>query len=153
MINSFDIEKVFVVATQRENEAYEFYIKAARKVADPNVKEVFQQLAQDEKGHFELLERFRANPVEIMKISPPASDWKIAESESLPTLSTDMKPKDAIALAMKKEQQAVDFYRSLSAASTAAEIRSMFDNLANMELTHKHRLERVFVDIGYPEVF
>jgi len=153
MNDSFDIEKLFVIATQRETEAYEFYAAAARKVADPNVQEVFQQLARDEKEHFELLERFRANPVKIMKISPPATDWKIAESESMPTLSTDMKPKDAIALAMKKEQQAVDFYRSLSSASTTAEIRFMFDNLANMELTHKHRLESTFVDIGYPEVF
>jgi len=153
MAEPFDIEKLFVIATQRENEAYEFYRQAARKVADPNVKEIFLKLARDEQKHFELLERFRANPEKIMKICPPAADWKIAESESLPTLSTDMKPKDAIALAMKKEQQAVDFYRSLSAASTTADIRSMFDNLANMELTHKHRLERIFVEIGYPEVF
>ena len=153
MAEPFEIEKLFVIATQRENEAYEFYGQAARKVADPNVKEIFLKLARDEQKHFELLEQFRANPEKIMKICPPAADWKIAESESLPTLSTDMKPKDAIALAMKKEQQAVDFYRSLSAASTTADIRSMFDNLANMELTHKHRLERIFVEIGYPEVF
>jgi len=153
MAEPFDIEKLFVIATQRENEAYEFYRQAARKVADPNVKEIFLKLARDEQKHFELLERFRANPEKIMKICPPAADWKIAESESLPILSTEMKPKDAIALAMKKEQQAVDFYRSLSSASTAVDIRSMFDNLANMELTHKHRLERIFVDIGYPEVF
>jgi len=153
MTDPMDIEKLFVIATQRENEAYAFYAAAARKVADPSVKEIFQQLAQDERGHFEKLERFRANPVEVMKIRPPAADWKIAEAEDLPTLSTNMKPKDAIALAMKKEQQAVNFYRSLAAASTAADIRSMFENLANMELTHKHRLEKIFVDIGYPEVF
>ncbi len=153
MINPFDIEKLFVIATQRETEAYEFYSDAARKVSDPNVKDVFLQLAKEEKGHFELLERFRMNPVEIMKIAPPSADWKIAESEDMPTLSTEMKPKDAIALAMKKEQQAVDFYRSLSEVSSTADTRQMFDNLANMELTHKHRLESIFIDIGYPEVF
>lgn len=153
MMNSFDIEKLFLIAAQRENEAYEFYTAAANKVADPNVREIFQQLARDEKGHYELIERFRSNPQEIMKISPPATDWKVAESENMPPLSTNMKPKDAIALAMKKELQAVDFYRSLSSASISEETRLMFDNLANMELGHKHRLENIFVEIGYPEVF
>jgi len=153
MINPLDIEQLFVIATQRENEAFEFYSAAARKVGDPSVRAMFQQLAKDEQGHFELLERFRSNPTDIMKIAPPAADWKVAESEAMPPLSTDMKPRDAIALAMKKEQQAVEFYRALGAAATTAETRHMFENLANMELGHKHRLENMFIDVGYPEVF
>jgi hypothetical protein len=32
-------------------------------------------------------------------------------------------------------------------------MKDVFNNLANMELGHKHRLETVFVDIGYPEAF
>jgi bifunctional DNase/RNase len=36
---------------------------------------------------------------------PP--DYKVAESVELPEITIDMKPADAIALAMKKEQQAV----------------------------------------------
>ncbi|MBN1296925.1 ferritin family protein [bacterium] len=153
MADYFELEKLFVVATQREIEAYEFYAEAARVTKDRNVKEIFQQLAQEERGHFELLERFRANPADLITVSAPSSDWKIAESEEMPTLSTEMKPKDAIALAMKKEQQAVDFYRSLSSAATTSETRFMFENLANMELTHKHRLENMYIDVGYPEVF
>ena len=152
-MKSPDIEHVFAVATRRETEAYEFYSAAARKVGDPNVRDLFKQLALDEKGHFELLEKFRSNPTEMTKISAPSSDWKVAETEKMPTLSIDMKPKDAIALAMKKEQQAVDIYRSLSSSAIAADVRKMFDNLANMELSHKRRLENIFVDIGYPEVF
>jgi len=27
------------------------------------------------------------------------------------------------------------------------------ENLANMEMGHKHKLENAFVEIGYPEVF
>ena len=153
MANKYDVENLFVIATRRELEAYEFYSEAARKVGDPGVQRIFSDLARDEKGHFELLERFRANPMDIMKISPPSSDWKIAESEDLPTLSTNMKPKDAIALAMKKEQQAVEFYRSLSSAASSPETRLMFENLANMELSHKHKLENMYIDVGYPEVF
>ena len=41
MINPLDIEQLFVIATQRENEAYEFYAAAARKVENPNVRAMF----------------------------------------------------------------------------------------------------------------
>ena len=88
-----------------------------------------------------------------MKIAPPAADYKVAEATELPALSIEMKPADAIALAMKKEQEAVEFYRGLADGSDDAEIKKIFENLVNMELTHKNRLENVFVEIGYPEVF
>ncbi len=152
-MQSNPIEELFSIATRRETEAYEFYSSAAKKIQDINVKSIFEELAREEMGHYELLEKFRIDPTLMMKIAAPASDWKIAESEELPKLSTDLKPKDAIALAMKKEQQAVEFYHSLSKASQDSGTRSMFDNLANMELNHKHKLENMFVSIGYPEVF
>ena len=152
-MNSEQIEKLFSIAKNRELEAHQFYLSVSEKVKDPNVKGIFAQLAREEMGHYELLETFRNDPTASMKISAPPTDWKVAEAEELPKLSTDLKPRDAMALAMKKEQQAVEFYRSLSAAATDTETRSMFDNLANMELGHKHRLEKLFVDIGYPEAF
>lgn len=88
----------------------------------------------------------------MMKIQAPP-DYKVAETTELPKLSIDMKPADAIALAMKKEQQAVEFYRALGESATDASVKKIFENLTNMELGHKHRLENVFVEIGYPEVF
>ena len=78
---------------------------------------------------------------------------KVAEATELPKLTLDMQPADAIALAMKKEQQAVEFYRDLSKHCADQEIGKIFENLANMELTHKQKLENVFVEIGYPEAF
>ncbi|NUM37164.1 MAG: ferritin family protein [Candidatus Brocadiae bacterium] len=147
------IEQLFSIAVRRETEAYEFYTSAAKKVKDTNVKSIFEKLAKEEMGHYELLEKFRIDPTLLMKISAPSSDWKIAETQELAKLSIEMKPVDAIALAMKKEQQAVEFYRALSSASADASTKKMFDNLANMELTHKHQLENMFVNIGYPEVF
>lgn len=151
-MDQIQLEQLFSIATKRELEAKEFYTGVAKKVSSTAVREIFEQLAREEMGHFEFLEKFRSDPSMTMKISAPAADWKVAESQELPPLRLDMKPSDAIGLAMKKEQQAVEFYRTL-AASAASDVRDMFDNLANMELGHKHKLEKVFVDIGYPEVF
>jgi rubrerythrin len=152
-MNSNEIELAFSTASARELEANAFYSRVAKSAANPDVQAVFKQLAEEEMGHFEMIEKFRADPTLSMKIGAPGQDYKLAEATELPPFSDNMKPADAIALAMKKEQQAVEFYKGLSAASTDAGLKSIFDNLANMELGHKHRLENVFVDIGYPEAF
>ena len=152
-MDQMQAEQIFSAAIMREIEAYEFYQQVADRAKDMSVKEVFQQLAKEELGHRELLESFKYDATKIMKIQAPSADYKIAEATPLPALSIDMKPADAIALAMKKEQQAVEFYRSMGAAATDADIKRMFENLANMELGHKHRLENVFIEVGYPEVF
>ena len=151
-MDQIQLDRLFSMAAKRELEAKEFYTGVAETMSSTAVREIFEQLAREEMGHFELLEKFRLDPSMTMKISAPPSDWKVAESQELPPLSLDMKPADAIGLAMKKEQQAVEFYRSL-AASASPDIRDIFENLANMELGHKHKLEIAFVDIGYPEVF
>jgi rubrerythrin len=88
-----------------------------------------------------------------MKFAAPPSDFKIAEATELPVLSFDAKPADAIALAMKKEQQAVEFYRALAQTALDNGLKQVLESLATMELGHKHRLETIFVDIGYPEAF
>ena len=152
-MNTPKIEELFTIAVRREMEAYEFYFSAAQRMKDTNVKDIFEQLAKEEMGHYELIEKFRNDPTSIMKISAPSADWKVAESEELPKLTIDMKLKDAIALAMKKEQQAVEFYRALAGSTTDGAVKAMFENLANMELGHKRRLETIFMDVGYPEAF
>lgn len=146
-------DAILVAAIGQELEAHHFYSEAARRVANSGVRETFLQLAKDELGHKELLERVRDDPSLESKIGAKVTDYKIAESEPLPQLTIEMTPKDAIALAMKKELQAVELYRSFAASSMLSEVRKLFENLSMMELGHKAKLETIFVDIGYPEVF
>jgi rubrerythrin len=152
-MDTLEINRVFSMAARREMEANAFYSKVAKSSENSEVREVFEQLAKEELGHFELLEKLKNDPSLPMKIPAPQQDYKLAEATEFPSLADVTIPKDAIALAMKKEQQAVEFYRNLSETAQDSELRDIFQNLANMELGHKHRLETVFVDIGYPEVF
>lgn len=151
-MDKIELEKIFSVAIKREIKAHEFYKDVAAKVKNDDVKKVFEQLSAEEMTHMETLERLKADPTAAMKFEAPP-DYKVAEATDTQELTLDMKPKDAITLAMKKEQEAVEFYRALSASTSEASIKAIFDNLANMELNHKARLENVFVEIGYPEVF
>ena len=84
---------------------------------------------------------------------PIPIDYKIAEATDSPALSFDMKLADAIALAMKKELSAAEFYKGLAKTATDSKFKETFLELANMELGHKTRIENLFIEVGYPEVF
>jgi rubrerythrin len=71
----------------------------------------------------------------------------------LPALTTEMKPADALALAMKKEQYAVTFYQKLAAQTDDEQVKMMLLEIANMELNHKQNLENAYTDIAYVEAF
>ncbi|MDX9746120.1 MAG: ferritin family protein [Syntrophales bacterium] len=147
------LEKIFSDAIEREIESFEFYQTVSQRVTNQDVKRTFEELAQEELGHKALLTRFREDPDLLTKINIPSQDYKVAEATELPKFDINMKPADAIALAMKKEEEAVKFYRGMAAISQDEEIKKQFEYLAGMELGHKTRLENVFVEIGYPEVF
>jgi rubrerythrin len=64
-----------------------------------------------------------------------------------------MKPADAIALAMKKEEEAMVQYKQMAESCSQPEKKQVFLDLAAMEQGHKQKMENAFVDIGYPEVW
>ena len=147
------LDDLLSTAIAREVEANAFYRQVAERSTNPNVRNIFADLAAEELGHQKLLEGVKRDPNLMRRFSAPAADYRVAEATALPALSIDMKPADAIALAMKKEQQAVEFYLDLAARASDSELVSSLNALANMEKGHKTRLEDVFVQIGYPEVF
>ena len=57
-----------------------------------------------------------------------------------------MKPYDAIGLAMKAEEEAMQMYQALANSSTSPDQKEMFLALANMEKSHKVKLEGPHLD-------
>ncbi len=146
-------KEILKMAVGNEVEAYEFYRDAAAKMKDPAMKKTFQELADEESGHKVLLEGYLSNEMKDMKFSDE-KDYKVAETVEAPqALSTDMAFKDAIALAMKKEQEAMEMYQQFADASEGAKQKETFLELAKMEKGHKVRLEGIYTDIAFTEVW
>lgn len=152
-MNTTNINELFDFALKQENEASAFYEELANKMQNPGVKQIFEELAEDEKGHATLIENYKKDPSLQDRFHKPMHDYKVAETQDMPPLSTDMLPRDAIALAMKREQEAANFYNALAQSAINPLEKGILESLANMELGHKQILENVFVEIGYPEVF
>jgi rubrerythrin len=80
-------------------------------------------------------------------------DYKISKTIERPTVTIDMKPLDGLKLAIKKEEDAMELYKGLSAASKDADMKKIFDSLAKMETSHKARLEDIYTNQAFPEAW
>ena len=139
-------------AIKDEIEAAHFYATVADKVENAFLKELFTTFSQEEQKHRRLLETFRDDPsmgIGFEKIP----DFNVSETVEMPELSLEMKPVDAIALAMKKEEAAMRQYNRMAELCADPDRKRLFLELAAMEREHKIKMEAAFVDIGYPEVW
>jgi len=151
-MNTNHYKEILRMAIKNEIEAYEFYLSAAEKSKTANLKETFKELAQEEMNHKKTLEAFINNESKQMQFQS-VTDYKITETVDLPQLTTDMSFKDGIALAMKKELEAMDMYNKFAKASADASQREIFLQLAKMEQGHKTKLEELYTNTAYTEVW
>ena len=151
-MNFDQYKEIIEFAISNEIETQEFYDAAANKINDPYPKEMFKKFATDEKGHEKILKGILSKDT-IDQYFDESTDYEVAETVDKPKLSTDMKPADAIALAMKNEEEAMKQYTDLAEACLDITKKQVFLDLASMERGHKLKMEKVFVDIGYPEVW
>ena len=143
-------DRIMLESIAAEIAARDFYRQAAERIAESATRDVFLSLSADEERHREILETFRFNPearVEFEKVT----DYAVAEAEQVPDLSFEMSPADALQVAIKKEQEAMELYQRFADQCEDAEIRKLYTELAAMERGHKARLEDLFVGTAYPE--
>ena len=151
-MNETEYREIIATAIEGEIEAYNFYKEASGRVADPFLKKMFAEFAEEEQRHQTMLENIRRQTTFAGYFSS-GTDFKVSETVDKPALSIDMKPADAIALAMKKEEEAMVQYTELAETCPDADKKKIFLDLAAMERGHKLKMETAFVDIGYPEVW
>lgn len=147
-----EYKQILETAIGNEVEAYEFYKGVSEKAKDNNIKTLFRQLAEEELAHQTLLQGFLAGDIDTMHFDESV-DYKVSETVDKPTLSLAMKPADAIALAMKNEEEAMSMYAAFAKASTDPGQKKMFQDLSRMEKDHKATLEGYYVNAAFVEAY
>jgi rubrerythrin len=137
-------------AIQKEIEARDFYRQASERIADSSVKEIFAEMARQEESHRDQLEVLRFDPTARVQFAK-VEDFGVAEESDSAPLSFDMSPKEAFQLAMKREQAALEMYQRWADAVEDGEIKRVYQELAEMERSHKARIEDLFVNAAFPE--
>lgn len=143
--DSFD--QLISLAIQREEEAYDFYTKASENVELPSSKQLLLELAKQEEGHKKKLmnalgegvcETFTCSTIEEFE-GHDLSKYLI----EIP-LESGSTSQDILIVAIKREESARDFYKSLSELTTSTSHRTVFESLAKEEQDHKDRLESIY---------
>jgi rubrerythrin len=151
-MNYDDYKKIISIAIDQEAAAFTFYHAVADKAKDRNIKYIFNELAEEETKHRLTLEGFLAKTPDKLHFSE-SKDYKIADALPSPMLSTDLKPVDGIVIAIKKELEAMQMYTQLANTSTEETQKNIFLELASMERGHKSKLEDIYTNMAFPEVW
>jgi rubrerythrin len=138
-----DIE-IIKVAMEAEMDAYQVYSKAAKKTTNPKGRDMFQQLSEFEMNHYQKLK-------DLLKSLREKGEWILYEGTSLKkkviSLKTQ-KPKgqeqltdmDALKMAIREENKAQSYYRSMAELTRDPLGRDMYKRLANEEALHERLL-------------
>jgi rubrerythrin len=143
--------KAVEVAIEAEKDAYQAYLKAAKKTKNPKGKDMFQQLSEFEMNHYQKLK-------ELLKSLQEKGEWILYEGTSLKkkiiSLKTQ-KPKgqeqltdiDALKIAIREEKKAQARYRSMAELTKDPRGRDMYKRLANEEALHEKLLNDQFYSL------
>jgi len=147
-----EYRKIIFNAISKEVESYSFYRSVEEKVKDAALKSTFRELAGEETKHREYLEGLLVKPMKELHFDE-SRDYKVSKTIERPAVTIEMKPIDGLKLAIKKEEDAMELYKGLSAAAKDADMKKMFDSLAKMETSHKARLEDIYTNQAFPEAW
>lgn len=147
-----EFKKILLNAIDKEVESYTFYTAASEKVTDKALKSVFKELAEQETMHRKTLQEYLMGAKKVLKFDE-VKDYHLSDMIESPALTTEMKPLDGLKLAIKKEEEAMQMYEKLAAASADADQKKIFEELATMELGHKRRLEDIYTNAAFTEAW
>ncbi|TWH51980.1 ferritin family protein [Sporomusa sp. KB1] len=145
-----EYKKILSLAISNEGEAYEYYKGVSEKTTDKFQKKLFRELADEEQGHKKALEGFLNRDISALHFYEGAN-YTISESVEKPKLTLDMRPADAVALAMKNEEEAMIMYSEFATASSDPGQKKIFEDLSLMEKGHKTKLEELYTNMAFPE--
>ncbi len=151
-MENLNLDKILEKAITREEEAFAFYMKIHAVVEDPRAKETLGFLAGEEKKHKEFLVAYRDGKVggdNLRMIE--VIDYKIAQYLDAPDVKKNSSSQEIYLIAAHREMNSYKFYKGLSEAQPAGEVKDMLLRMANEELKHKEKVEYLYTNTAFPQ--
>jgi len=142
-----DFKKTVQFALEKEKEAVEFYKRCSELTTRSGMQNAFLEMAEEEQKHVRMLENFKPEHVEKVKLKEIA-DLKISDYLVDMEFDPGMSYKDLLILAMKREEKAHALYTGLAQEGGDPAVVKLFQILAQEEQKHKLRLEKEYDEIA-----
>jgi rubrerythrin len=128
------------MAVKMEKDAISFYEEAAKKTKYPVGKKMFAAVVEDEKRHLEIITRIiKGLHITDKDVSPMKNVKSVFDG-----MKNDMMKKveavpdemDAFKIAMKMEQEGVEFYKNALTKATTEKEKTLLERLIQEEKEH-----------------
>ena len=149
---SNELTELLETAMYKEIASEAFYSAGQSKTDDPGAKSLMKDLAADELRHLEILKglkdrdwakgQWNKREIPNLMISEHLTTSDKLEGTSL---------QGTLVTAMKREQQAVEFYSRMMSVLRDEEAKRLCESLVHEELKHKYRLELLYDNLFYGE--
>lgn len=146
-----DLKALIEQAIAQEELSHEFYRRMASLMAQQDTRETFLFLAQEEMEHKNFLQQC-LTPAGCPLAGHP-QDTKLAEYMQAPAITPEMSPKEALVVAMKREEAAHRFYQHLAGLQPPGEAKAFLKKMAEVELGHKDKVEYLYDNTAFPEAW
>lgn len=152
MVTEMTLGEILRKAIQKEIASWLLYNDLSRKMSQEVARDTFKKLAQQERGHQNLLERYLRGEIKEGALgSGQAIDYRIAEHLDQPKIYPDMNLKDIFPLAANREKASHELYLSLAQIHPAGEVKNLLEELAAQELEHKQQIEFLYTEVAFPQ--
>lgn len=152
MVTEMTLGGILRKAIQKEIASWLLYNDLSRKMSHEVARDTFKKLAQQERGHQNLLERYLRGEIKEGALgSGQAIDYRIAEHLDQPKIYPDMNLKDIFLLAANREKASHELYLSLAQIHPAGEVKNLLEELAAQELEHKQQVEFLYTEVAFPQ--
>ena len=152
MVTEMTLGEILRKAIQKEIASWLLYNDLSRKMSHEVARDTFKKLAQQERGHQNLLERYLRGEIKEGALgSGQAIDYRIAEHLDQPKIYPDMNLKDIFLLAANREKASHELYLSLAQIHPAGEVKNLLEKLAAQELEHKQQVEFLYTEVAFPQ--
>lgn len=145
-----ELAELLDTAIYREIASQAFYIAGQKKTDDPGAIALMQELAQGELGHSQSLKSLKEKGLKgQFWHREQVPNLMISEYLTAPDSVEGAGLQDLLIFAMKREQQAVEFYSRMMGALSDLSAKQLCQGLVHEELKHKLRLEIFYDNLFY----
>lgn len=133
--------KAILLAIEVEKKAYQAYLKAAKKTRDQKGRDMFQQLSEFEKSHYQklkdLLRSLQEKGEWILYKGTSLKEKKIPLKIGMPKGQARLTDMDALKIAIREEKRSLAYYQSLAELTRDPLGKQMYKQLADEEALHE----------------
>ncbi|GAB4347244.1 MAG: hypothetical protein Kow0099_29160 [Candidatus Abyssubacteria bacterium] len=149
-MRNFTPKQILNRAIGKEVEAKTLYEIYAEKVEDVQARNLLKELAREELGHKQILEKIDSEkPGTFTK--PEIAKNEFADFTERAEVTKESTMQEVLRFAIGEEIDAFNFYTSILSFAGDENTRNLLNRIANEEKKHKEKLERLYDDMFQPE--